>query len=242
KESYNYVNTYSVRAVNDELILLLSMFHVSTPTPVYKYWLFEALVFLNAEYDFDENKPNLEYPVNVNNESYIGNLRTVAKKFLKYRFLNGAQELSYDQILYASLNDFDVIWDEHLLKYGRIRNNLVFNYIDYLLWQTKKEKYNDFEFSFRSSVEHYYPQNPYSGDKIADENILNCIGNLCLISHSNNSKLSNNSPTSKKEHYQNSKSKDSIKQMEMMEENKWHVDEIVKHNRSIIELLKTSLS
>lgn len=241
KESYNYVNAFSEKTVNDELILLLSMFHVSTPTLVYKYWLFEALKYLNEIYDFVGNKNNLEIPINIDQEFYINHLRTVAKKFLRYRFINGEQELSYDQMIYADLRNFHTTFDENLLTYGRIRNNLVFNYIDYLLWQKNKEKYNDFEFSFRSSVEHYYPQNPISGDKITNEKTLNCIGNLCLISHSNNSKLSNYLPQSKKEHYENSKSKDSIKQMEMMKEEKWFVDEIEKHNNCVINLLKLNL-
>jgi uncharacterized protein (UPF0305 family) len=241
KESYNYVNTYSEKPVNDEVILLLSMFHVSTPTLVYKYWLFEGLKYLNENYDFAENKINIENPSNINQESYINHLRSIAKKFLKYRFLNGAQELSYDQMLYFNLKDSTTVLDNNLLNYGQIKNNLVFNYIDYLLWQNNKDKYSDFEFSFRSSVEHYYPQNPISGDKISDEDVLNCIGNLCLISHSNNSKLSNYLPQAKKEHYLNSNSKDSIKQMEMMKKEKWNTQEIQEHNTSIINLIKTNL-
>lgn len=242
KESYNYVNSYSEKSENDEIIRLLSMFHVSTPTLVYKYWLFEALKYLNENYNFAENKTDLEIPVNIDHSFYKNHLRNVAKKFIRYRFLNGVQELSYDQMLYSNLENFDTLLDENLLIYGRIRNNLVFNYIDYLLWRKNKEFYNDFEFSFRSSVEHYYPQNPISGDKINDESILNCIGNLCLISHSNNSKLSNYLPQSKKEHYLNSKSKDSIKQMEMMKEDKWFVKEIKEHNKSVINLLTTNLN
>lgn len=242
KESYNYVNTFSLKSINDELIMVLTMFHVSTPTPVYKYWLFEALKFLCENYDFSENNNLLENPTNINGDLYIEHLKQVAKKFLKYRFLNGSQELNYDQMLYSDLKEVKSSFDENLLKYGQIKNNLVFNYIDYLLWKINKIKYSDFEFSSRSSVEHYYPQNPHSGDIINDENILNCIGNLCLISHSNNSKLSNNLPIAKKGHYENSKSKDSIKQMEMMKENKWYIDEIKKHNHFIINLLKDSLN
>lgn len=241
KESYNYVNTYSEKSDNDELILLLSMFHVSTPTLVYKHWLFEALKFLNENYLFTPTSKELEIQDNIKSDLYINHLRNVATKFLKYRFLNGFQELSYDEMLDSDLSKFKYSFSESLLKYGQIKNNLVFNYIDYLLWQQNKDNYKDFAFSFRSSVEHYYPQNPISGDKIEDEEILNCIGNLCLISHSNNSKLSNYLPQAKKEHYLNSNSKDSIKQMEMMKEEKWYIDEIKNHKTSIINLLSTKL-
>lgn len=242
KESYNYVNAFPTKSENDELILLLSMFHVSTPTLVYKYWLFETLKYLNEKYNFKENRGGLDNPTNINYGDYVIHLRNIAKKFLKYRFLNGKGELNYDQLFYNDLSDKETSFNEEFLKYGEIKNNLVFNYIDYLLWQKEKEKFKDFAFSFRSSVEHYFPQNPVSGDRIEDDNILNCIGNLCLISHSNNSKLSNYSPSSKKEHYMNSSSKDSIKQMKMMDYEKWSVAEIIEHNDSIVELLKENLS
>lgn len=241
KESYNYVNTYAEKATNDELILLLSMFHVSTPTLVYKHWLLEVLRFLNEVYSFDHHHSGLEYPANINASNYKDALIHIAKKFLKYRFINQKQEVGYDKLLENDLKDTECLFDESLLSYGKIRNNLVFNYIDYLLWQDRKEEYKDFVYSFRSSVEHYYPQNPISGERIEDDKLLNCIGNLCLISHSNNSKLSNYLPLAKKEHYINSKSKDSIKQMEMMKSPSWFLKEIQEHNDYIISLLKTNL-
>lgn len=241
KESYNYVNTYADKVTNDELILLLSMFHVSTPTLVYKHWLLETLHYLNTAYRFEEKTSGLENPSNIDAEQYKNALIAIAKKFLKYRFVNGKQEIGYDRLLLADYDDTLWEFDEDLLYYGKIRNNLVFNYIDYLLWQDRKEEYKDFVYSFRSSVEHYYPQNPISGERIEDDKLLNCIGNLCLISHSNNSKLSNYLPLAKKEHYINSKSKDSIKQMEMMKSPSWFLKEIQEHNDYIISLLKKNL-
>ncbi|WP_286709330.1 MULTISPECIES: DUF262 domain-containing protein [Sphingobacterium] len=241
KESYNYINTYHEKSINDELILLLSMFHVSTPTLVYKYWLLEVLMFLHKSYDFEKNIASLENPTNIDSITYKESLIKIAKKFLKFRFLNKNQEVGYDKILLNDLENLEADFDDSLLSYGKVRNNLIFNYIDYLLWVNKKDEYKDFAFSFRSSVEHYYPQNPISGEKLEDENILNCIGNLCLISHSNNSKLSNYLPQAKKEHYINSNSKDSIKQLEMMKNSKWFVEEILEHNQYIVSLLKTNL-
>lgn len=41
--------------------------------------------------------------------------------------------------------------------------HVVFNYLDYLLWKEDKEKYEDFVFEFRNSVEHWYPQHPSEG-------------------------------------------------------------------------------
>ena len=46
----NYVNSFGneegENILNQELIILLSMFHVSTPIMVYKYWLNAALLYL----------------------------------------------------------------------------------------------------------------------------------------------------------------------------------------------------
>jgi hypothetical protein len=64
---------------------------------------------------------------------------------------------------------------------------------------------------------------------------LNNFGNLCLISRSKNSKLSNNLPTAKKEHYKNSI--DSLKQKEMMRYPLWFEDEILKHGEQMIAIL-----
>ena len=38
--------------------------------------------------------------------------------------------------------------------------HIVFNYLDYLLWEKETDKYKDFVFEFRNSVEHWYPQHP----------------------------------------------------------------------------------
>jgi uncharacterized protein with ParB-like and HNH nuclease domain len=238
QDSFSYVNTFGDKETNDELILLLSMFHVSTPTLVYKYWLFATLKYLSTEYDFNKNYNEIENPSNIDGKSYIKKLKYIAQSFLKYRFLNSIVENGYDEIINDKVFLTDILLNEDLLVYGKIRNNLVFNYIDYLLWNQNKDEYRNFEFSFRSSVEHYYPQNPISGERLDNDQLLNCIGNLCLISHSNNSKLSNYLPNSKKEHYINSKSKDSIKQMEMMKYDNWNIEEIEKHNLYIVNLLK----
>ncbi|WP_151711112.1 GmrSD restriction endonuclease domain-containing protein [Acinetobacter brisouii] len=57
---------------------------------------------------------------------------------------------------------------------------------------------------FRSSVEHFYPQHPIEGHTALSKNSLNSFGNLCLISHSKNSRLSNFQPNAKQEHFKSS--------------------------------------
>ena len=54
----------------------------------------------------------------------------------------------------------------------------------------------DWQFQFRSSIEHFHPQHPVEGE-LWEEDDLNGFGNLALITVSGNSKFSNLPPTGK---------------------------------------------
>ena len=199
------------------------MFHVSYPQQAYKNWLHEVLKYL---YDKINNEKN------INAEDYKNKLKELAKK-------------SYDKIIE---NDKDI-----LDKLGTSVPHFIFNYLDYLLWEDDRyknlninidnnisKKINEFKFTFRSSVEHYYPQHPKS-IKYLDEVTLDNFGNLCLISGGENSKLSNVSPDEKKKYIQqNNKDISSIKQAIMMSYDKWEKEEIEKHGKEMIELLENT--
>jgi hypothetical protein len=139
----------------------------------------------------------------------------------------------------------DINWDK--LRYGEIANNFIFNFTDYLIWQRDKanrEPIRNYEFTFRSSVEHFYPQHPFSaGVKPLNPKELHSFGNLCLISHEKNSRLSNFSAESKKkEFYAKGLAIDSPKQYLMMLESHWGVDQINAHNEAMIALLKANMN
>ena len=90
------------------------------------------------------------------------------------------------------------------MLFGEIENNFVFNYLDYLLWREQRTSspiFTKFEFTFRSSVEHFYPQHPMDGFEPLESESLHEFGNLCLISHSKNSRLSNFPPKAKLAHF-----------------------------------------
>ncbi|SFH77911.1 GmrSD restriction endonuclease domain-containing protein [Halpernia frigidisoli] len=260
KDSYSYVNTFTDQN-NGKLIMLLSMFHVSTPTQIYKYWLFAALNYLvqNLSIEtFDEGEKSTQ----IQGDDFITFLENIAQKFMLYRHLANSVE-DYNKIILSPhlLEDIKPFNFENKVSYGNIESNLVFNYLDYILWNENQTEYKDFEFSFRSSVEHYYPQNPITGEfltkelikdvnilKLKDKNVsfdfLNCLGNLCLITHNNNSRLSNHMPKAKKDYYVQAKSKDSIKQLFMMNDQKypnWKADEIFEHHNEMISKLSNTL-
>lgn len=124
--------------------------------------------------------------------------------------------------------------------------HVVFNYLDYLLWKDDKERYEDFVFEFRNSVEHWYPQHPSDGT-IEPWDGRDVFGNLCIISRSVNSKFSNLSPESKMKSYKKMVQKGSLKLrimgdiIEGSSSEKWRQSACAKHEKEMIRLLCRAL-
>ncbi|EPI5312974.1 DUF262 domain-containing protein [Proteus mirabilis] len=247
-KSQSYINTFGgseeqdnedgFEGINRQILMLLSALHVSTPTLVYKHWLNGALFHL---FNMDEITPRL----------YLQKLEHLARQFVYGRFLS-ASPADYYQMIFQNkeYSAFDPNNQQVLVKlrYGAIENNLVFNYLDYLLWcdgiqNRKDDVITEFEFTFRSSVEHFYPQHPLDGHRELADADLHRFGNLCLISHSKNSKLSNLQPTAKRDHFQAAilnKSIDSLKLYEMIKlmnsANDWTETQIGAHEQAMLTL------
>lgn len=223
EKSASYTNTFneddgSYVDINRQILMLLSAFHVSTPTLVYKHWLNGALYYLfnahSAENQIDARK-------------YLEYLEHLASAFVFQNFLAEQEPKSYFEIIYSKEVHLQpaVLPDkiQKKMRFGVIANNLVFNYLDYLLWcrdRNKAEIVKRFEFTFRSSVEHFYPQHPMDSYRTLPDTSLHAFGNLCLISHSKNSRLSNFQPKQKQEHFEASLERneiDSLKLLTMIE-------------------------
>ncbi len=121
---------------------------------------------------------------------------------------------------------------------GTSTPHFLFNFIDYLYWTKSPEKFN-FEFKYRNSVEHHLPQSYRNTD---NENVLDCLGNLCLVSKSGNSKMNDDSPKGKadpKGKYFNENLP--AKQLNMYkmtnEKGQWGEIEILHHYNDILDLL-----
>ena len=236
----SYVNTFDEEddseGMNRRILMLLSAFHVSTPTLVYKHWLNAAL-------------HHLFHSQQVEAQAYLLHLESVAKAFVFDRFLAPDEGLEYFSIIYKNKGAYkarrESISAETLgqrLTFGNIENNFVFNFLDYLLWLEHRdsEPVKSYEFTFRSSVEHYYPQHPLPGHAHLEASVLNSFGNLCLISHEKNSRLSNFMPSAKKEFYQYN-TVDSVKQHLMMKSEIWDSKAINRHFSDMRETLLKSL-
>ena len=246
-----YVNTFGEENgqddINRRILMLLAAFHVSTPTLVYKHWLNAALRWLYRE---GNKNHDLYGDEELSPKQYLRYLERVAKAFVFDRFLGGYGSSDYYQIIYGRYGKCKsrsgVLSDANLskrLSFGEIENNLVFNYLDYLLWLKNKDSdpvIKTYEFTFRSSVEHYYPQNPLPGHDTLPADTLNSFGNLCLISHSKNSRLSNFMPQAKKEYYRNN-TIDSIKQYLMMKEDPWDEGAINQHYQAMRDVFHDDL-
>lgn len=251
EESASYPNSFGKHedgfaGVNRQILMLLSAFHVSTPTLVYKHWLNGALRYL-----FDNCHP--EQPVEAG--AYLSYLESQARRFVFQRFLAPGEGASYYQMLYLDnallpAIKVDESWHEVItskLRFGHIENNFVFNFLDYLLWvrdRSRDKVAYSFEFTFRSSVEHFAPQHPIHKAHKVSEKSLHSFGNLCLISHSKNSRLSNFQPQQKQEHFEASLANnqiDSLKLLAMIrlmkEKGRWQEDEIAEHQKQMLEVL-----
>ncbi|MBL8508532.1 MAG: HNH endonuclease [Chitinimonas sp.] len=251
KESVSYINAFDESedgfdGMNRRILMLLSAFHVSTSTLVYKHWLNGALRYL-----FDNCRP--EQPVE--RGAYLAYLESQARRFVFQRFLSPSGGASYYQMLYGDNSllpgvEVDEHWHELIktkLRFGHIENNFVFNFLDYLLWvrdRSSDKVVGSFEFTFRSSVEHFSPQHPMDGYKTVEESALHSFGNLCLISHSKNSRLSNFQPTQKQEHFKASLANnqiDSLKLLSMIrlmeKEGHWRESEIAAHQVEMLKVL-----
>ncbi|WP_308921937.1 DUF262 domain-containing protein [Janthinobacterium sp. J1-1] len=161
-KSVSYINSFDDgesehEGVNRQILMLLSAFHVSTPTQVYKYWLNGALRYL-----FLAQKK--ESPIRA--RAYLEHLEQLARRFVFLRFLAKGEGQSYYSMIYGEASNWPGFGHGDLspmLRYGTIRNNFVFNFVDYLLWRRdlgKNEITKRFEFTFRSSVEHLSKVDP----------------------------------------------------------------------------------
>ena len=236
-----YVGTFSSNPEDDndsrDIRMLEAMFHVSAPTQIYKHWL-NAILF----YVYNQEA--------VNADSFREYLYTLACSYMIDRYLcKKDNRIDFEEIIYknggAATND-TIDWA--MIDNGCDVENFVFNFYDYITWNNDIRKYNKFDFTYRTSVEHFYPQTPIgTNDGLSVEDGLNDFGNLCLISRGMNSKFSNNMPVAKFKNFGNEALAQelSIKLCEMMdivrEKGDWGKDEIADFEKQTRERLLTAI-
>lgn len=233
KVNSDYTNSYSDSVLNKRLEMLQAMFHVTYTAQNYKNWLQATLQYLDGQQAVSE----------LNGQDYEQFLESLSNCFLRNYLSNDRKR-----------ETLDLSW----LHQGTAVANFIFNRLDYKLWlklssgkfdelSTEgsdigyiQEHWGKFHFTQRSSVEHFYPQNPRDGKALEVSEVLpngvDSFGNLCLISHSSNSRYSDFLPTAKKEHFESNKTLESLKQLFMMSYKDWGSDypENIKHHEELM--------
>lgn len=143
-----------------------------------------------------------------------------------------------------------VVDSDYQNKKGFGVERIVFSYLDYLIYRDGysydgKEIISpfqdDWQFQFRSSIEHFQPQHPVEGE-CWDEDDLNGFGNLALITISGNSKFSNLPPAGKINSYpsiinQSLKLK-VMEKMTRLDNGKWTEEKASKHKDEMFKIFE----
>ena len=214
-------NTFSDSEINQNIILLQSMFAVTFTANRDSRWLYEILQFL-----FE----NIE---ELNDQEFAIRFKDFLEK-MAVRYAEG-----------RLFTEEDII-----KKYGDIPV-YAFNFIDYILWKNREElgreykgvKFDHFKFAYRRSIEHWFPQHPNSDEKIEkmDDQFLHSFGNLCIITDSQNSKFGNLVPSAKYKQWEGIFDRQSLKLQIMAnitEKTKWESYQIKGLEKEILPMVK----
>ena len=205
-------------------IMLQSALRVSYTSPKVMHWITDLLIWLS-----ESNCKNTEEELIVN---YGQEIESIAQNAVNELFFKKCQDNNYAM--------------------GVDTPHIVFNYLDYLLWDANKDKYDDFVFEFRNSVEHWYPQHPSEGTFESWNDGVDQFGNLCIIQRNVNSKFSNMSPEAKKSTFEKMIQKGSIKLRIMSELTKkianedktasacWKAEVCKQHENEMIDILRNA--
>jgi uncharacterized protein with ParB-like and HNH nuclease domain len=212
---YDHLDFKNTFDDQDRIIKCLSMLQVSYRTRKYKNWLQVVLSWFSEDNNFM-----------VLTEDYKKKLDDLVCKY------------------YDENSEYIEINKENLYSKGTNTPHFLFNFVDYLYWvesqkDEQKQKFN-FDFKYRNSIEHHRPQ---SRKQNVEDKFIDCLGNLCLVSKSSNSKMNNEEPSGKAITYNSDNLTPKRKIMyeitrNSLSELKWGKDEIYNHYSDIVELLE----
>ena len=203
-----------------ECIMLQSALRVSYTSPKVMHWITELLKWLLA--------------ANCLNIERMADYRAVTERI--------AQN--------AVRTNFFFFFKDGSFAMGVNTPHIVFNYLDFLIWNSDRSKYDNFNFEFRNSVEHWYPQNPSEGTFEQWKEGVDQFGNLCIIQRNVNSKFSNMSPEAKKSTFKEMISKGSLKLRIMSDLTEKHGDKVAslywketaykEHEKAMLSILSSA--
>lgn len=147
-----------------------------------------------------------------------------------------------------STPDFENIFKNTLNQpSGTGFNHYWFYKLEYLLWKNweerEKKEFKNYRITSKNSVEHVFPQNDEYKSKLNDLNDnndwLNSMGNLVLLSVGENSSYSNQDVEKKRVDFKRKNTFDSLKLAKIyLPHNSWNTKEIKEHQEEMVLLLK----
>lgn len=231
-KKWEYIGTYNnsngTSKEQARIVKALSMLQVTFRTKIYKNWLYEVLKWFD-----DRNTIYASY------EDYIIKLDKIIL-------------CNYKELDYKPLDTIDYLTKENSFSLGTNTPHFLFNLIDYLYWVdsqneksllTTPSKIDPFEFKYWNSVEHHMAREWAERNQIeGKDDFIDNLGNLCLISRSANSRLSDRDVKEKVETFGNGNL--GANRQIMYKETKnhdgtytWDKDKIKKHYNELLELL-----
>jgi len=181
KQGREQGNTNDLRTKKN--IMIQSALRVSYTSPKVMHWITLLLTWLSED--------DCKHTCDSDMVNYSAQAEEIAKTAVKENFFNVCADGKYVM--------------------GVNTPHIVFNYLDFLIWDRDRRRYDNFAFEFRNSVEHWYPQNPSEGTFEQWKDGVDQFGNLCIIQRNVNSKFSNMSPEAKKSTFKDMISKGSLK-------------------------------
>lgn len=233
ENSWKYTGTFGDTLEQDRIVKALSMLQVTFRTRIYKNWLQDILKW------FWEGKKNV-YITAMEYQSLLDNL--ILKYYEERKFVS------------SPIPENEDINKNNSYSLGTDTPHFIFNFIDYLYWVDNKNPTNinteydieNFDFKYWNSVEHHMAQEwaERNIDKVPDkDNYINCLGNLCLISKSSNSRLSDRDIKEKVQTF--GKGNLGAKRQIMYKMSKdseetytWNKEKIKKHYNNIMQLIE----
>lgn len=178
--------------VSDEqnrIVKALSMLQVSFRTRIYKNWLFKILKWF-----YTKNTVNVEY------KNYLSLLDSIILEIYDERAITNTE-----------IDNKTPLERDNSYSEGLRTPHFLFNFIDYLYWVDSEKETQSFEsskliksfdFKYWNSIEHHMAREWASrnSEKVPGyDNYIDNLGNLCLISKSTNSRLSDRDAKEKAE-------------------------------------------
>lgn len=248
-DKWYYVDTFGKneeeKKMSDEqhrIIKALSMLQVTFRTRIYKNWLFEILEWFYKMYKNEQEMDGIQYKINVKYKSYLHLLDSIILK-------------NYSEIAIAKtyIADNTHLTRENSYSEGLKTPHFLLNFIDYLYWvDSKKEissidsskKYvKSFDFKYWNSIEHHMAREWASrnSERVPNyENYIDNLGNLCLISKSANSRLSDRDAKEKAETFDKGNlgaNRQVMYAMTKESNGNYREEQIKKHYNELLDLL-----